>query len=158
MARAKPCSICRKWFQPDARVGARQKTCSKECSDERRRRKQAEWRRRNPEYFKQRWLKERSERGKAAGRAVEEAQEALKTGRDPPGFAERPERPSVIRMSGDLRRLPWEAMQSEIGVEATDFIAVVATLLIEIMQSEIRSQVSGSTREGPRLGRSAMQS
>jgi hypothetical protein len=158
MARAKPCSICRKWFQPDARVGARQKTCSKECSDERRRRKQAEWRRRNPEYFKQRWLKERSERGKAAERGVEEAQEALKTGRSPPVSGERPEGPSVIRMSGELARLPWEAMQSEIGVETTDFIAVVATLLIRIMQSEIRSQVPGNTTEASRLGGSATQS
>ena len=35
----KPCRICRRWYRPDPRVGARQKTCgSPEC--------QREWNRR----------------------------------------------------------------------------------------------------------------
>lgn len=138
-------------------MGGRQRTCSKECSDEHRRRKQAEWRRQNPEYFKERWLRERSRRAKAADEAVEKAGEALKAGREPPAVEERPERPPVIRMSGELRRLPWATVQSEIGVEMTDFIAVVATLLVRIMQSEIRKQVVENKREPQRLQGSATQ-
>lgn len=127
---------------PDHRVGPRQKTCSKECSEERRRRRQAEWRQRNPEYFKARWLKERSKRAEAAGRATAEALKEIKAGREPPPAESRPRRPSTIRVGGELGRLPWEAMQSEIGLEVTDFIAVVATLLVRLMQSEIGTQVS----------------
>lgn len=157
MVRKKPCSICRKWFQPDARVGTRQRACSKECSDELRRRTQAEWRRQNPEYFRARWLRERSRRARAADEAVQELREALATGREPPLVEERPEAPPVVRMRGDLRRLPWEAVQSEIGMEVTDFIAVVAALLVRLMQSEIRKQVVGNKREPPRLQGSATQ-
>ncbi len=157
MFRKKPCSICRKWFQPDSRVVARQKTCSKECSDEHRRRTQAEWRRQNREYFKERWLSERSRRAEAADEAGERAREALRTGREPPAVEERPKRPPVIRMSGELRRLPWAAVQSEIGVETTDFIAVVATQLVRLMQSEIRKQVVRNKGEPQRLRGSAAQ-
>src|SRR5215218_6683807 len=31
------CTACRGWFRPDVRVGARQKTCSKECQGKRQR-------------------------------------------------------------------------------------------------------------------------
>ena len=70
---------------------------------------------------------------------------------------ERPEAPRVVRMRGELRRLPWEAAQSEIGMETTDFIAVAATLLVRLMQSEIRKQVVGSKRDPPRLQDSSTQ-
>jgi hypothetical protein len=43
----KPCSICRRWFRPDARQGPRQKTCSSEaCQRERHRRACRDWRER----------------------------------------------------------------------------------------------------------------
>jgi len=158
MVRKKPCSICGKWFQPNARVGTRQKACCKKCSDELRRRTQAKWRQKNPEYFKARWLRERSRRSRAADRAAEAVREALKAGREPPAVEERQEAPRVVRMRGELRGLPWESVQSEIGVETTDFIAVVATLLLRLMQSEIRRQVAGSKRDPPRLQDSATQS
>jgi len=145
--RKKPCSICRRWFTPDRRVGARQKTCSEECREKRRRRTQAEWRGRNPEYFKARWLKERARRAEAADRATAEVLEEIKAGREPPPAEDRARRPSAIRVGGELGRLPWEAMQSEIGLEVTDFIAVVARLLVRLMQSEKLTQVIGNKRE-----------
>jgi hypothetical protein len=50
-ARKKPCRICRRWFQPDARVGERQRACGKpECQTARRQKTQADWRKRNPDY------------------------------------------------------------------------------------------------------------
>jgi hypothetical protein len=153
----KPCSICRKWFTPDRRIGARQRTCSKRCSEERRRRKQAEWRRRNPEYFKARWLKERSRRAEEADRATAEALKEIKAGREPPPDESRPRRPSAIRVGGELGRLPWEAVQSEIGLEVTDFIAVVARLLIRLMQSEMGVQIAENKRVRRRLQEGATQ-
>ena len=51
MVRKRPCRICRTWFQPDPRVGDRQKVCSNaDCQRERHRRACADWRRRNPDY------------------------------------------------------------------------------------------------------------
>lgn len=149
--RKKPCSICRKWFTPDPRVGSRQKTCSVKCREERRRRTQAEWRRRNPEYFKARWLRERSRGAAAADRATAGILEGIKSGRDGPVREERPRRPSAIRVGGELGRLPWEAMQSEIGIEVTDFIAVVAKVLVRLMQSEMGTQVVENNEERSRL-------
>ena len=66
-ARKKPCAICRRWFRPDPRIGARQRACSTpECQTTRRRKTQSSWRARNPEY--------------AAGYSIQ--QRALRT--DPP--------------------------------------------------------------------------
>lgn len=149
--RKKPCSICRKWFTPDRRVGSRQKTCSKECREEHRRRTQAKWRGRNRGYFKARWLKERSRRAAEADRATARILQEAKPGRAGPPAEDRPQRPSAIRVGGELGRLPWEAMQSEIGLEVTDFIAVVAKVMVRLMQSEIRMQVLENRRERARL-------
>jgi hypothetical protein len=47
----KPCRICRRWFQPDPRVGGRQHACSQpDCQTARRQKTQASWRDRNPGY------------------------------------------------------------------------------------------------------------
>lgn len=41
-ARKRPCTICRRWFRPDARVGVRQRACTNpECQTARRRKTQA---------------------------------------------------------------------------------------------------------------------
>lgn len=46
--RSSPCSVCRRWFVPDARVRDKQRTCLRpECRAEQRRRTQAAYRRRN---------------------------------------------------------------------------------------------------------------
>jgi hypothetical protein len=155
--RKKPCSICRKWFTPDHRVGTRQKTCSEECREERRRRKQAEWRRKNPEYFTSRRLKERSRRAVEADRAAVQAIEDIKAGRPPPPFEERPRPPHPVRMGGELSRLPWHAMQSEIGIETTDSIALVAKVMLRLVQSEKSTEVTENTREPPRLQKEVTQ-
>jgi hypothetical protein len=47
----RPCSICRKWFQPDVRQIGRQKTCSPDCQYEHHRRQCEEWDKKNKEYF-----------------------------------------------------------------------------------------------------------
>src|SRR6266545_1010681 len=51
MVKKRPCRICHRWFQPDRRVGDRQRACPRsECQAERRKRAQAAWRKRHPEY------------------------------------------------------------------------------------------------------------
>lgn len=60
--RKRPCRICRCWFIPNPRVGARQKTCGKkECKREWHRKKCAEWNRNNAAYFKANYLQEKLE-------------------------------------------------------------------------------------------------
>ena len=50
-ARKRLCTICRRWFRPDPRVGERQRACDRpECQTARRKKAQASWRRRNPDY------------------------------------------------------------------------------------------------------------
>jgi hypothetical protein len=52
----RPCSICRKWFQPDVRQKGRQKTCSSDCRSERHRRQCENWNNKNKEDFKNNYL------------------------------------------------------------------------------------------------------
>jgi hypothetical protein len=60
--RKRPCRICRKWFTPDARLGARQQTCgSKECKRQWHARKCRDWNRKNREYFQAIYLAKRLE-------------------------------------------------------------------------------------------------
>ena len=48
----KKCSHCRRMFLPHPKVGDRQKTCSEdECQQKRKKQNIHKWRRKNPEYF-----------------------------------------------------------------------------------------------------------
>ena len=58
----KICEICHEQFEPDYRVGDRQRVCGKlSCQQERKRRAQQAWLKKNPGYFKGRYpeLKEK---------------------------------------------------------------------------------------------------
>ncbi len=59
--RKRPCSICRKWFLPDVRQKKRQRTCSKECSNELHRRQCAIWNKKNSADFKSDYLSKKLE-------------------------------------------------------------------------------------------------
>jgi hypothetical protein len=112
-AHKRPCGICHRWFRPDKRVGDRQGTCSQPaCQAERRRRKQAAWRARNPDYFVARRMQARS------------------------GLAQTPE---PLRLPSPLGRLPWDLAQSQFGVEGADFIGVMGTLLLQATQSQSKN-------------------
>lgn len=50
-----------------------------------------------------------------------------------------------------LRRIPWDVMQDEAGVPTTDFVAVVALLLIALAQDQKRIYLTGSKEDPPRL-------
>jgi hypothetical protein len=125
----RPCSICRRWFQPDRRVGSRQRACNRaECQADRRRGTQANWRRRNPEYYHERRLQERAERARAADEAASNPKKAK--------GVEPPRRPEPLRLGGVLRAVPWAFAQDEIGVQTTDLIAAVAKVLLKAAQDQ----------------------
>src|SRR5271166_6576854 len=85
--RKKPCRICRRWFQPDARVGDRQRACGKlECQTTRRQKTQSDWRKRNPDY----------------GIAWRLDQRAAQT-----------PAPEALRLPEPLGQLPWNAAKDQ---------------------------------------------
>jgi hypothetical protein len=114
-ARKRPCTICRHWFRPDPRIGARQRACRKqECQAARRRKTQAGWRGRNPDYFIARRIQARS--------TVE------------------PE-PEPLRFPAPLSKLPWDIAQDQFGVKGADFIGVMGRLLRQAAQDQLRAYV-----------------
>jgi hypothetical protein len=111
-ARKKPCRICRRWFRPDARVGERQRACDKpECQTARRKKTQADWRKRNPDY-------------PIAWRFDQRAAQT------PP--------PEPLRFRAPLSQLPWEFAKDQFGVQGADFIGVMSTLILRAAKDQIR--------------------
>src|SRR5215472_16360752 len=90
-ARKKPCCICRRWFRPDPRIGLRQRACrNPDCQVARRRKKQKQWRERNPDYFIARRILDRGKADRA---------------------------PEPLRLRRPLSELPWDIAQFEFGVK-----------------------------------------
>jgi len=113
VARKRPCCICHSWFRPDNRVGSRQRACGKPaCQALRRRKKQAAWRARNPDYF--------------AGLRIQAR-----------GACDEP--PEPLRLPAPLNRLPWDIAQSEFGVQGADFIGIMGALLLHPVQSQLKT-------------------
>ena len=108
----KPCRICRRWFQPDARVGERQRACGKpECQSARRQKTQADWRKRNLDYA-------------IAWRLDQRAAQT------PP--------PEPLRFPAPLNQLPWEFAKDQFGAQGADFIGVTSTLILRAAKDQIR--------------------
>src|SRR5258708_26065911 len=129
MSRKRPCSICRKWFHPDPRVGARQRCClAASCQEERRRGTQAAWRADNADYFTARRLRERTTPATESSRPV-----------DPP----RPPRP--------LDRLPWDIAQDEFGAQGAEFLLCFGRVLRRYAQDQRAAQTSEIAKETGRV-------
>ena len=110
--RKRPCCICRRWFRPDPRVGARQRACGKpDCQAARRKKTQARWRAKNPDYAAGYRLQRRNSQERA---------------------------PEPLRVPAPLNRLPWDVAKDEIGGKATDFLGVMGTLLVRSAKDQIR--------------------
>jgi len=118
----RPCRICGKWFWPDPRVGQRQRTCTaEECQCKRRARTQAAWRRANPEYAIAYRLQKRA--------AVPER--------------ERPE----ARHPPPMDRLPWDLAKDEFKAQGSDFLEAFGQVILTRVKDEIREQVAVITSE-----------
>ena len=118
----RPCRLCGKWFWPDPRVGKRQRTCSaEECQQKRRVETQASWRLANPAY--------------AVGYRMQK--------RGAQAEKERPER----RHPPPLERLPWDLAKDEFKAQGCDFLQVFGRVLLGGVKDQIRKQVAVITRE-----------
>ena len=118
-ARKRPCSICRKWFRPNPRVGTRQWACTKpDCQKARRQRTQANWRARNPDYFTGHRIQNRAAKG------------------EPP--------PDPSHLPAPLNQLPWDIAQDQFGAQSADFIRVMGRFLLSAAQDRFRAYVVDS--------------
>lgn len=115
VSRKKPCTICRRWFVPDPRIGKRQRACCKpECQAARRKRTQAAWRAKNPDYF--------------IGRRIQER-----------GAEEHP--PAPLRLPAPLSELPWDIAQDQFKVQGADFIGFMGKLILQTAQDQLMAHV-----------------
>ena len=111
--RKRPCTICRRWFQPDVRVATRQRACDKpECQTTRRKKNQARWRGRNPDY--------------AADYRIEQR-------------AAQKQPPEPLRLPPPLTQLPWDLAKDEFGDKGADFIGVMGALIIRTTKDQFRA-------------------
>jgi len=124
MLAKRPCRICRRWFQPDRRVGDRQRACSRpDCREALRKATQAAWRERNPEYaIAWRLQKRRGDEGCA-----------------------------LPRVPPPLHRVPWDLAKDEFGAQGAEILGCFGRLLVRHAKDEMKSQDFGIAGETPRL-------
>ena len=124
--RSKPCSICRRWFTPDPRLGLeRQRTCGRpECMAKQKQKTQAQWSRRQPSYWTEQRLAKQIERAKQG--------EFAGVLRGPPA---------------EMARTPANLAQEAIGIECLVIMAFIARIIHRGAQEVIRKQVSEIHRE-----------
>jgi hypothetical protein len=133
--RKRPCCICHLWFLPDNRVGGRQHTCGRQdCQQQRRRKMQAAWRARYPDYFSGRRIQARMVADPPPSPLAQLGRSSPQALSAPP-TSSRP--PAPLRLRAPLNRLPWDIAQSEFGPQGADFIGIMAGLLLHETQSEI---------------------
>jgi len=116
-AAKKPCRICRRWFRPHVRVGARQRTCGRpQCQQAWRKQTLKAWRARNPDYFTA-W--------RIQARSTWQAEPA--------------------RLPDPLSCLPWDIAQEEFGPRGTCFIESLGSVLVRAAKNQLRVQVIDKT-------------
>jgi hypothetical protein len=117
--RKKPCRVCHRWFQPDARVGERQRACGKpECQTARRQKTQADWRKRNLDYA-------------IAWRLDQRAAQT------PP--------PEALRVPAPLGQLPWNVAKDQFSSQGADFLGVMSALILRAAKDQIRPYLLDSS-------------
>ena len=131
MRRKVPCSICRRWFLPDARAGGRQRVCSDPaCQRERHRRNCADWRSRNPDYDREGRLKR-----KLVSEAVSDADQ--------------------VEACAPLGRIDWQAARDLVGLEVSVLIEETGQAILECARDSVAAKLSGITtksRKVPPIG------
>lgn len=113
-------------------MGSRQRACGKAACQERRQSKtQAAWRTRNADSILRRRLRQRADAARAVDEAVEDPRKRREAGED------EVRRPEPLWVPAALRRIPWDLAQDEIGIPATDFLALTARLLVGVVKDQI---------------------
>jgi predicted nucleic acid-binding protein len=140
------CRICRKHYRADARVGARQVTCSavacrrvRKCATDRR------WRREHPEYFRERRERKPDQRDRRAyGRAYRTAH--------PEHRARNTGQVRAHRIRLKACRVAVSSASREIRVILRDSKGYVAIEEVRTASGEIRVTLAGSASSTPVLG------
>jgi len=124
----RPCSICRKWFQPNVRQKGRQKTCGNpDCIKERHRKQCEKWNKKNREYFKNNYL----------GKKIELAEnKQLEPSKTDPAF----QKPLLLNPS-IKPVLPCEIIVGEYGIKN---LIIIQYLVYQIM-NQSHGRAAGST-------------
>jgi len=118
MTKKRPCCICRRWFQPDPRIGARQCTCgAEECQRKRRAQTNRRWRKANPYYDAACRLQSKLD-------AVDE-----QTG------------PSSVPHRAGKLRVAWDVVQAEMKAKPTVILQEISRVQSSRAQAEIWSQL-----------------
>jgi hypothetical protein len=69
--------------------------------------------------------------------ADEKRRTMVQEGKVPESATAEDRRPPPLRLPGVLGRLPWDLAQDEIGVQATDWIGLVARVVLRAAKDEI---------------------
>jgi hypothetical protein len=124
LPKKKRCLVCKKMFRPDSRVKDRQRVCSEEdCQHKRRSKTQASWRARNPDYHNGTLLKKRATHAQAAAQGAQ----------DERGEPLRP--PAPLKVPPALASIPWDFAQDELGSAGSDLLAILALLLLRTQKT-----------------------
>lgn len=131
----RPCSICRKWFQPIAQQKGRQKTCSPECQRERHRRQCEKWNKKNKPYFKNNYLADKVNGIKQQEQSKDSPVDRQKQARDPPAI--------FLPQPAHQRKpvLPLEVIAAQMGEKQ----AIIMQYLIAQVTRHVRAEKSGFT-------------
>lgn len=131
----RPCSICRKWFQPIAQQKGRQKTCSTECQRERHRRQCEEWNGKNKAYFKNNYLADKMNGVKQQEQSKDSPADQHKPAKDPPAI--------FLPQPPHLRKpvLPLEVIAAQMGGKQ----AIIMQYLVTQVTRHVRAEKSGFT-------------
>ena len=125
MAKKRPCRICRKWFEPHARAGERQRVCSAEvCQRERHRQACATWHESNPDY----------DRAERLRRKVV------------------PEVPLPSPLADPLPRVDWDAARDAVGFEVAVFVEESQRVVVDWARDAVLAQQHVITRKSRKVG------
>ena len=129
MARKKPCSICRRWFEPDARTAKWQRSCGRpDCQRVRHANACKAWRARNPDYDVDRRFRGQVVAGPA---------------------------PSPAPASDPRQGLRWPVARDAMGLKATIVLEELAGLLVQWIRDAMASKPSLERQQDDRLPPSA---
>jgi hypothetical protein len=127
MAKKRPCRICRKWFTPHPRAGARQQVCSAEvCQRERHRRSCTKWHEKNPDY-------DRAERLRRKVVPV-------------------PKAPPPSPLADPMSQVAWEAARDAVGFEVMVIVEESQKVLVDWARDAVVAQQHEITRQSRKVG------
>jgi len=128
----RPCSICRKWFQPIPQQISRQKTCSPACQNELHRRQCEKWNRKNKAYFKNNYLADQLD-------AIDQQEQS----KDPlADQTARPKNPSVLFIPQSRQAEPILPMDVIVAHLGRNHAVIIQYLVFQITR-HVRSGPSG---------------